>query len=102
MDNPYSDPLAQGDNDYKVWETLDYSNHTGYSEDDCIKYASAQYYFDWRFRIDSDDIFAIRVSAVVEWWEWYDPDPWTPGDEYWTYAGETDLSLVISIANYWQ
>ena len=101
VDNPYSHPFAQGDASYKVWETLDYSGHLGSSESARIKYAGAQYYFDWRFRTDSDDIFAIRVSAVVEWWEWYDPDPWTPGDEYWTCAGETELSIIISIVDYW-
>jgi len=84
-------PLAEGGSSYKVWETLNYPALE--SETDRISDASAQYYFDWRFRTDSDDIFAIRVSATVEWWRWESTD--------WVYAGETKLSIVISIANYW-
>jgi len=93
-------PIADGGSNYKIWETLDYSEKIQ-SDLDRVEYAASQCYFDWRFRTDSDDIFAIRVSAVVEWWEWYDPDPWTPGDEYWTCAGETELSIIISIVDYW-
>ncbi len=89
-------PLAAGDTSYKVYETLDYSGHLDGSESDCISYASTQYYFDWRFRTDSDDVFAIKISGTVEWYQW---------NEYylsWDYAGEADMSTVISIADYWQ
>jgi hypothetical protein len=94
-------PLAIGGGSYSIYETLDYG--IGLQEyGDRIDHASASYYFDWRFRTDSDDIFAIKVSGEVVWLEWYDPDPYTPGDEHWKDAGETLLSTVISLANYWQ
>jgi len=38
--------------------------------------------------------------VTVEWYEWYDSDPLMPGDEYWTYIGQKELSITISIADY--
>jgi hypothetical protein len=87
------DPLAEGGSSYKVWETLDYASQMTFA-DDRVEYAGAEYYFDWRFRTDSDDVFAIKVSATVEWRQW-------SGYE-WVYADETELALIISITNYWQ
>ncbi len=88
-------PLAEGGSSYKVWETLNYLNDYN-SIDDRIESAGAEYYVDWRFRTDSDDIFAIKVSAVVEWAEW------NAVDLKWSNVGETNVSLVISVANYWR
>ena len=62
--------------------------------------AGAQFYFDWRFRTDSDDVFAIRVSAV-EWYKWNTDVPEDPYDDQWVPAGETEPSLIISIAGFW-
>ena len=94
-------PLAIGGGSYSVYETLDYNiNATDYSER--IDHAGASYYFDWRFRTDSDDIFAIKISATVEWGRWDTGDPYNPDDDIWVYAGQTPISLVISLANYWQ
>jgi len=102
LDNPNSHPFAQGGTSYYVYETLDYSSHLGGLETDRIDNAGAQYYFDWRFRTDLDDVFAIKVSATVQWakWEWDDYYQ----RYYWDYTTlyETKLSFVISIANYWQ
>ena len=100
IENPYSHPFAHGDTSYKVWETLDYSGHL-ISSDDRIEYASAQYYFDWRFRTSSDDVFAIRVSAVVEWYQFDEGKPEDPTDDKWVYVGRTELLTVISIVDYW-
>jgi len=94
-------PLAEGGSSYKVYETLDYSMHLS-GEDDRIDNATATYYFDWRFQTTSDDVFAIKVSATVQWAKW----TWDPLYQiyYWDYTTlyETKLSFVISIANYWQ
>ena len=57
---------------------------------------SADYYFDWRFRTDSDYEFAIRVAATVEWGQWNEQLG------RWEYVAETPVSTVVSIANYWQ
>lgn len=29
-----------------------------------VDWANGYYYFDWRFRTDSDDVFAIKISAT--------------------------------------
>ncbi|MEM3040914.1 MAG: LamG domain-containing protein [Nitrososphaerota archaeon] len=102
MDNPNSNPLAEGGSYYKVYETLDYSGHLGSLESDRIKYAGAQYYFDWRFRTDSDDVFAVKVSATVQWAKWTWDDYYQR--YYWdcTTIYETKLSFIISVADYWQ
>jgi len=94
-------PLAEGGTSYKVWETLDYSGHLGMNINDRISDASAQYYFDWRFRTTTDDVFAIRVSATVQWAKWIQMGP---EEGYWDYTTvyESKLSFVVSLANYWQ
>ena len=102
IESSLSHPIAEGGPSFRVWKTLDYSPHLGSYEDDRIKYASAQYYFDWRFRTVSDDVFAIRVSAVVEWYQFDEGKPDDPTDDKWVYAGKSTLSLVISIADYWE
>jgi len=61
-------PLAEGGSSYAVWETYDYTSKLVW-EDDRIDWAVGYYYFDWKYRSDSDDIFAIRISATVEWYE---------------------------------
>ena len=91
-------PLAEGGSSYAVWETYDYT-YDLLDEDDGIDWAVGYYYFDWRYRSDSDDVFAIRISATVEWYIWYS-DP-SSGEEYWECEGETELSMVISIVNYY-
>ena len=69
------------------------------SEGDRVERATACYYFDWRYRADSeDDVFAIRVSVTVEWYEW---DPETPSGGSWVYTGQTSLSVVLSIVEHW-
>ena len=88
-------PLAGGGTDYAVWETFDYSGSLGILSDR-VEWADGDYYFDWRFRADTDNAFAIKVSTTVERWQWDEI-----GEE-WYYAGKTDLSTIISIANYWQ
>lgn len=62
---------------------------------DRIESANADY-VDWRFRIDSENVFAIKVSVVVEWRVWN--DLWDRLDK----VGETPISNIISIANYWK
>jgi len=89
-------PLAEGETDYAVWEKYDYTFKL-VDEDDRVEWAAACYYFDWRYRSDSDDVFAIRVSATVEWYEW---DPETPSGGSWICAGQTEVSLIISIVDY--
>lgn len=96
------DPVAEGGASFDVSETLNYYGQM-HSQTDRVEYYGADYYLDWRFRTDSDDVFAIRVSSVVEWCDWYDPDPMYQGDEYWRYVGATEAQpITISIANYWQ
>ena len=86
-------PLAEGGSGYKVWETLDYYIHMS-SENDRIENMGADYYLDWRFRTDSDDVFAIKISAIVDWGQWI--------GSQWYKVSETPVSLAISIANYWR
>jgi len=38
-----------------------------------------------------DDVFAVKISATVEWYEW---DPETPGGGSWVYVGQTGLSAA--------
>lgn len=45
-----------------------------------------------------DDVFAVKISATVEWYEW---DPETPGGGSWIYAGQTGFSAIISIVDCW-
>ncbi|OYT44731.1 hypothetical protein B6U84_03465, partial [Candidatus Bathyarchaeota archaeon ex4484_40] len=90
-------PIAEGGTDYAVWQTYDYRAKLN-NEDDRVEQATACYYFDWRYRADGDDLFAIRVSVTVEWYEW---DPETPSGGSWVYAGQTELSVIISIVDYW-
>ena len=86
-------PMAEGGSSFNVWETLNYYSQMS-SQADRIEDAGADYYLDWRFRTDSDDVFAVKVSAVIEWAYW-------DGD-LWLKCGETPISTIISIANYWQ
>jgi len=48
-------PLADGGSSYEAWETLDYWKKME-SETDFTDKIGADYYVDWRFRTDSDDI----------------------------------------------
>ena len=87
-------PAATGETSYYIYETVDYWDKLGWGESSRVDLADAQYLFDWRFRTDSDDIFAIKVSATVEWGLW--------GGSSWCKVAETTVSFVISLANYWQ
>jgi hypothetical protein len=51
-------------------------------------------YLDWRYKVDTDDVFAIRISATVEWY-W-----WNEGGFMWEPIGQTEISMIISIADY--
>jgi len=53
-------------------------------------------------RIDLDDLFAIRITAIVEWGTWDTGDPENPYDDMWVYVDQTTVSITITIANYWQ
>jgi hypothetical protein len=97
------DPFAEGVADYYVKEDFDYTQeHSFVTYDDGILWSNPQYYFDWRFRTDSDDIFAIKISVTVDWAKW----TWDEGQEMYIWEHQTGyvttLSSVISIANYWQ
>jgi hypothetical protein len=94
-------PLADGGSGFRAWETLEYCDKMN-SADDWIDNMGADYYLDWRFRTDSDDVFAIKISATVEWSRWDTGDPENPYDDMWVYVDQTPVSLVISLANYWQ
>ena len=48
--------------------------------------------FDWRFNTDSDDVFAIKVTATVTFGKFL-------GD--WFDLHTSSASTIVSIANYW-
>jgi len=89
---------AEGQGDFY---TLDRWNYWKLVSSGTINWAEGHTAFDWRFKTDSDDIFAIKVSGTVAWlrWTWVGPGE---QDYEWRDAGETKLSTVISLANYWQ
>jgi hypothetical protein len=84
-------PLAEGGTDYAAWETFDYSGSLGILSDR-FEWADGDYYFDWRFRSDMDNVFAIKISATVDWYHW--------NVDSWEYYSQTPLSYIISIALY--
>jgi hypothetical protein len=85
---------AEGQGDFFTQDQWNYWKLAGSNGVPTVNWAEGHSAFDWRFRTDSNDVFAIKVTATVTFGECY---PYVG----WTNLHTDSRSTIISMANYW-